>query len=319
MLLLALRRVISGAAIAAALAATSLQAQPSFGNVIVKDEGFAEQTSSTGPSAIARADFETDVYGYNVFTVNGTPTVTVGGGHHSGATDSLSSNGFMYSYSDDTSTVSHSEYTLIGGSAGVFADYGAGNYTVSIPTTTGTKSVTLSFPAIGTISYPNIPSVSLGGGAWSTSGPTNGKYVIGAGSNLSISSNTFSADFYSGASAIILQGFDEDTHAIVLIDQTLTSGLSTTSLADTINAASLTAGDTYQFSLEFSTSVSSAGNGIAPDTSLGVDALAAISRDTEFEVTVSAVPEPSDFVLWAGIAGLVGLATFRLYRRRTAA
>jgi hypothetical protein len=155
--------------------------------------------------------------------------------------------------------------------------YGGGSYSVTV----GSNTIT---------NY---------GGAW-----VGTNYVMSANSALSITSNAIGIT--TGQSGLIsIEVDDANGNPVNRIDTFDTPSATTATLS--LLGNTLTAGHTYQISIDFNALIDEDSTSI-PGT-LGVSSF---TRSTSFNLEVtSAVPEPSTFGIAAGVAALLGVAVVR--------
>jgi hypothetical protein len=298
------RTTLRGIALAAVgvLSATILPAQIRY--IELGIDGFFVQTSNSSPQLV-RANFNAMVSGndlQNMVAPNdisgiAAPTIVVGGGNLQGNTLTLTnSNSSRWIYSS----------TSYPNNTSAFGDYGSGTYTV----TAGGATYSMGFPS--TIAAPSIPQATFSSGSW-----VNGVLNVDPTQALTISTNTFSANYVAGKSAILVSVSDLTDSGPGAFQPQASTFSTFTGQTESLNIAAnaLTPGHTYQVEIDFDVLVNA--TGIAgPDTTTtsGVTAFAVFQRETV--ANFLAVPEPATWALLGGAAAL-GLAMWR--RRRAAA
>lgn len=143
--------------------------------------------------------------------------------------------------------------------------------------------------------YPDVASATMSAGSWS-----GGEFYVNASEAFSITTNTWTTNYLDGQSRIQIS-IDGSS-----FNQQTDNNNSGSSHSMNLNSFDLTSGQSYEVTLIFDRFVSSADLG-----STGSDnTYASYSNITTF--TLNAVPEPSTWAVFAGLAAL----GFVIYRRR---
>lgn len=166
--------------------------------------------------------------------------------------------------------------------------YAEGVYNMALPNSNGVPQ-SAALPSFTGDAFPNSPTIISG--TWS-----GGMLLIDPTQNFSL---TFGA----------LTGFSSDDSIKLQIDGIGTNYFANTSVTSfTIDALTLTAGQTYSASLRFNNNFIDYGTSIA-----GANGNAGFTTETVFQI--QAIPEPSTY---AAILGALALAGVAVHRRRRA-
>ena len=195
------------------------------------------------------------------------------------------------------------------GPGGIDGLFNNGAYTLTVDST----AVNLNLGAAANADiYPNVPVATLSAGTWAGGG-VNTLY-LNTDQALTISTSTFT-DFYTNGylshiGLFICNNGSDFVELESFSDNTLFPGeLTTDSLSTTLNAFSLTGGQSYLVEIEFNVVVDTS------DELSGVLGVALFTSRTQFYIqAVSAVPEPATYAAILGAVALVGVMVTR--RRR---